>query len=367
MNVFPPKDGGRARVNNIAKYLSRSHELLMLQAKIEDREKFDIDAQLDDSLPGGALNHILQIINPKVFFKILHHLRNFKPDYTIVALPWHSLHVCLLRIFTGAKIIYDSQNVESQRFLQTGYKVPGSRFFLPPLIYILEFLLIHLGTYTFVVSEDDRRRFIKWYRANPKKLLIVRNGFSAEEFYPDPRSREILLERYNLASDSRILMFVGSLDYAPNKEAVDVILEKIVPVLKEKDVILIAGRGEEKYKDVQLKNVIFTGFVEKTVLYYQGSDLQIVPLSHGGGTRFKILEAIGCGSTVLSTRVGAEGIDPDLADGKLIVVEDNDALVEALEKDIIPELPNVRPEKFTEEYSWESIIDHLNTLLENRK
>ena len=57
------------------------------------------------------------------------------------------------------------------------------------------------------------------------------------------------------------------------------------------------------------KNVEVTGFVEDPLPYLARASVVVVPLRIGGGTRFKVVEAMAMGKAIVSTRLGAEGID----------------------------------------------------------
>jgi len=79
---------------------------------------------------------------------------------------------------------------------------------------------------------------------------------------------------------------------------------------------IIAGRGstEAARKFATVGNLKAAGWVEDISELIAASDVVIVPIESGGGTRFKILEALAAGVPVLSTPKGAEGLD--LVDGR---------------------------------------------------
>jgi len=108
------------------------------------------------------------------------------------------------------------------------------------------------------------------------------------------------------------LLFIGRLDWIPNRAGLQWFLEKIWPRLidKRKDMTLkIAGVGDgrwlEKFRG--LAGVEFLGRVDDVKPLYESSTLSIAPLFQGSGTRVKILEAARYGRAVLTTTLGAEG------------------------------------------------------------
>ena len=71
------------------------------------------------------------------------------------------------------------------------------------------------------------------------------------------------------------------------------------------------------------EGVTLTGFLDDVRPAVQGADVCVVPLFAGGGTRLKILEAMALGTPVVSTTLGAEGIDA--RDGEDILLADTPA------------------------------------------
>jgi len=68
-------------------------------------------------------------------------------------------------------------------------------------------------------------------------------------------------------------------------------------------------------------DVIFTGVVEDVAEFLGASDIAIAPLLQGSGTRLKVLEYFSCGLAVVSTSIGAGGLDVE--NGVNILIEDN--------------------------------------------
>jgi glycosyltransferase involved in cell wall biosynthesis len=73
--------------------------------------------------------------------------------------------------------------------------------------------------------------------------------------------------------------------------------------------LTIIGRNPpESIERLENENLKVTGFVDDVRQWIQRADLMVVPIRIGGGTRIKILEGMAQGIPVISTRVGAEGI-----------------------------------------------------------
>lgn len=122
------------------------------------------------------------------------------------------------------------------------------------------------------------------------------------------------------------LVFVGSLDFDANYEAVTYFLQRIFPLVRARvpDAQLrITGRHSrtDLPPEFQTPGVMLTGYVDDVRTLIANSWVNVVPLLTGGGTRFKILEAMALGTAVVSTRKGAEGLE--VADGTHLLLADS--------------------------------------------
>lgn len=110
----------------------------------------------------------------------------------------------------------------------------------------------------------------------------------------------------------RDLLFVGNLDYYPNRDAVEWLCAEVVPRLRERVNgwrLLIAGSG--RFRPPPLPEVVDLGPVEDLRPCYARSVAALVPIRGGGGTRIKALEAFAYGRTVVATSLGVEGLGVD--------------------------------------------------------
>jgi len=113
--------------------------------------------------------------------------------------------------------------------------------------------------------------------------------------------------------DKHELVFSGNLEYPPNIGAVRFFLHRIWPTLRARWPELrwkIAGRSPQAIRRLVAGDprIIVTGPVEEAVPVLAESQVAVVPLLAGSGTRFKILEAWAAGVPVVSTTLGAEGL-----------------------------------------------------------
>ena len=122
------------------------------------------------------------------------------------------------------------------------------------------------------------------------------------------------------------LLFVGTLDYLPNADAVDFLCTAIRAALhnlsSREIAIDIIGAGGEPLADLfgRLEDVRLHGYASCLAPFYAAADVAIVPIRAGGGTRLKILEAFAHRVPVVSTALGAEGLGAT-AGGELLIAD----------------------------------------------
>lgn len=121
------------------------------------------------------------------------------------------------------------------------------------------------------------------------------------------------------------LLFVGSLDYPPNLEAVRWWAEAVWPHVESGRKLTVVGRGGAaalgRLAGHPALHVV--GEVADLIPHLSAASLAVVPLRHGGGSRLKVLEALAWSIPVLSTSKGVEGLG--LAAGSEVVIADEPA------------------------------------------
>ena len=110
------------------------------------------------------------------------------------------------------------------------------------------------------------------------------------------------------------IVFSGNLEYPPNIQAVQFFHDKIWPALQSRWPglrwkILSSNPGPIRQLAARDPHIELTGFVDDAVAVLAQSQVAIVPLLAGSGTRIKILEAWAARTPVVSTPLGAEGLE----------------------------------------------------------
>ncbi len=138
------------------------------------------------------------------------------------------------------------------------------------------------------------------------EIILTPNGVDTEAVKPRNLPRQGSMDE---------LLYVGGLRHGPNRDAVHHFLSNILPVIdKAVPGMRLTVLGNTDGFDLELAalapgRVDFPGFVPNAGPYYNRCLALVVPLRVGGGTRLKILEAMGAGVPIITTSIGAEGID----------------------------------------------------------
>ncbi|MDG1500361.1 MAG: glycosyltransferase [Planctomycetota bacterium] len=133
--------------------------------------------------------------------------------------------------------------------------------------------------------------------------------------------------------DPQHIVFVGSMDYGPNSGAVTRFVGRVMPLLLARRPSLhfsIVGRNPApEILALASPNITVTGDVPDVRPYLAKASLMVVPLLIGGGTRLKIVEAMGMDCPVVSSTIGAEGLGLT-HDQELLLADDSEPFAEAI-------------------------------------
>lgn len=267
---------------------------------------------------------IFSLFYPEYFFPLIGHQQvaaleaclDRKPDLIFVhrlasMAPIFRLHRKL------PPLLFDLDDVEHWTKIRWALASPSllhkvKRLLLVPAILFAERRAAKASARTFVCSQEDRRYLMRL--GVGRGVVVMPNAVS---FSPSPQ--QVLAEK--------TILFLGTYIYPPNVEAAQRLISRIWPLVQRQIPtarLIIAGNSPESIPAFcsSPAGVEFTGFVDDLDALYSRSRLICCPLSNGGGTRIKLIEAASRKKPIISTTIGAEGLSFD--DGIEILIRDDD-------------------------------------------
>jgi polysaccharide biosynthesis protein PslH len=219
-----------------------------------------------------------------------------------------------------------------------------------------------------------REERVAWTRFDGVSLTSVRDEQLLKESVPHGRTAVVPngvdVSAFSVSTgptDPDSLLFFGAINYFPNSDGVVYFLDHVFPLIRKQRPnasfrILGPGAGPE----VQQRSgngVEILGMVDDVGPHLDRAAAVVVPLRIGGGTRLKIVEALSKGKAVISTRLGAEGIDVVHEQHVLLADQPSDFAEQAERVLANPELAarlgSAGRKLMEDRYSWRGIVARL--------
>lgn len=260
----------------------------------------------------------------------------------------------------GYTFFVKSENIEATRWRSL-------RKWWWPGMQVYEKLAYAQAEHVFFITEEDRKWAVKNYSLLPGKTSVFTYGTHLQQSPSSAErqaARNMIVAQYGLDANSKILLFNGTLDYAPNTLALQFIIAELVPYWQAKNFsyhLLVCGsRLPVAFQNLDgVPGAVYAGFVEDIVPYFLGSDVFLNPVNEGGGIKTKLVDALAYGLTSVSTPNGAIGIPAGIAGEKLIIAASNEAadFAEAVMHAGATHLPT--PPGFYEHFNYEENLKKL--------
>lgn len=200
-----------------------------------------------------------------------------------------------------------------------------------------------------------------------ERVKIVRNAYNS------PSDSAPCIEQSHLhAPASKKMLMIGNMDYEPNIDGVEFFCREILPIIRERvptaSFVVVGKGGSVRLAKCRLiPGVNVVGAVEDLTPFLQEAAFSLVPLRMGSGTRLKVLESLYYGRAVISTQVGAEGLE--LIHGKHILIADAanefaDQCIRLLESPSLAcELADCGRSFVRSEYSWSKVKEDVDNII----
>ena len=330
---YPLNNGGLIRVYHLLVNLAREHEVTAIcmepdndaQAKGIDILKqhgadiHTVPVANNQKKEFKRLYQLLSLVSSKPYqYKQYHskamqteisrHLKN--GDYDLLMVEFSQMGY--YKLDTDVPSFVDQHNVEYEIMHRTFQTEKNP---LRKLLAYSEWKKYHTqeiencDKFSACLTSSKRDAEILQQRSPSMNCHVIPNGVDSTFFAP--KSNDTDKSQIN----KNMVLFTGTISYYPNTEGILWFYQSIWPIIKNKNpdaVFCIAGKSPppEVQKLAQLDtSVQVTGMVDDMRDYYNMASVVVVPLRVGGGTRLKILEGMSMAKAIVSTSVGAEGIE----------------------------------------------------------
>jgi glycosyltransferase involved in cell wall biosynthesis len=351
--VLPARFGGQKGIADFNLHLSEWHRITCLCSS--DNEAGQVPYTVLPVLPVGRG----QVLSPWVWLRVLTEIRRRRCTHMVVEHCYHGVTALLAKRWLGTRIILHEHNIEYERFRRMGHRGWS-------LLRLLERMACRTADLILFKTAADRDHACQAFGIATAKCMVVPFGIRRDASRTDAEhrsSRTQILSELGLSDDTRLLLFTGTLDYAPNADALVRLVRDALPMLRagtaEPFKLLVCGRIEDTafnyLKTLSDPDYRFLGYVDDIGRYLAGCDLLLNPVDSGGGIKVKNMEAISWGLPVVTMRHSAEGIEVDPASGILRAAPDGDVdtfcrlVIEALREG------GHTPANFHARYHWRNI------------
>ena len=231
---------------------------------------------------------------PFLIYKILKYLGKTEKQLLVIEGPswigYSFIALIIIKIFSpSTKVIYHSHSIEFEvrKMMSSNFMANFSRK--------LENFVFNNSDLCTSVSNVEMNKIKKLYGV---RCINLKNGVS---------KKVLKFKKKKIKFD--YIIYTGSYKYLPNKDAIDYLVDILMPKLIKKFPnlkLVLTGGGYEKKKNY----IINYGIVSKPRLLnlIYNSKLMVLPIDKGTGTRVKIIEAMLIGAKILTTKKGIEGI-----------------------------------------------------------
>jgi glycosyltransferase involved in cell wall biosynthesis len=260
----------------------------------------------------GGSYHVERFISSDYSKRLTEILKSEHFDVVQFEMPYMSPYLALVKKHSTAKVFLRAHNIEHkiwERIAQTTQS-PLKRWYLRHLAKTLkhhEMSVLNDFDGVAAISEVDAEFFrtslaASGTKVDPSAIITIPFGIDVAKFSyaPPPDTPPTLFS-------------IGAMNWIPNAEGVKWFLEHVWPEVTAQFPLLtfhIAGREMPDWlTNSHYPNVIVEGEVEDAQLFMEAHSVMIVPLFSGSGIRIKIIEGMAKGKAIISTPVGAEGID----------------------------------------------------------
>lgn len=382
---YPLTDGGRIRVYNLLKQIAQDNEVTLLALETQSTDVDSISHIQQFGINTHLVNHshTLPRIHLTTFFAALirkqpitvarYNVRPYRDKFQELLaseafdlVHYEMFHTAQFHTESDLPSVLSQQNVDSaiwhrltdettNMFYKFAYWTQRNAF--------QRYERTLSPKFDAVTCTSDIDAAVFGQHCSDDVVQVIPNGVDVTHFVPEYDS-----------ADKAHLIYIGSMDWFPNEDAVSFFVEEVLPIIRDSvsDVqfTIVGGNPSERVQRLaDMEGVVVTGRVPEIKPYFSTATVFVVPLRIGSGTRLKILEALAMGKAVVSTTVGAEGLV--LQNGEEIMIADEptpfaEAVIQLLtDTELRKKIGENGRNRVEQNYDWRNIGKRLITVYES--
>ena len=326
---YPHIDGGCIAIKNISQGLIDKFDKIKILTISTQKHPFKKEEFPESFLEKSKIEHVfvdtkLNIVDAfsnLVTYDSYNISRFFSPDfnallikslraesYDLVILEslFTTPYIQTIRSYSSAKIVLRSHNLEHIIWKRLANEThnPAKKIYLNLLSNQLkkyELNVINDVDGIACISVEDEKKY-KSLDYN-KPIICTPFGLDINEYVPEDKKTHEEIKFFHL----------GSMDWKPNLEGVSWLVENVWPKIKREipnAELHLAGKNMPNwFLDEKFEGIVNHKEVENAIEFMNSMDIMLVPLFSAGGIRVKIIEGMALSKPIISTSIGAEGIE----------------------------------------------------------
>lgn len=377
---FPLTDGGRIRVFNLLKQIAQKSEVTLLALEtqatdangVAELQQLGIHVHLvpnAPTLPRVSIDTLIKAFCRRQPITVARYdvpayrqkIRELIAEQTFDLVHYEMFHTAQFHTETNLPGVLSQQNVDSAiwRRLCSETANPFYKFtYWTQQLAFQRYERLLSPKFDAVTCTSDIDATVFQQHCTTDAIEIIPNGVDITHYLPSFTSEA-----------PAHLIYIGSMDWYPNEDAVGFFADAVFPLIQEKvsnvTFSIVGGNPSARVRKLaEREGVVVTGRVPEIKPYFAEATVFVVPLRIGSGTRLKILEALAMGKAIVSTTVGAEGLD--LRDGEEIFIADEptafaDAVTRLLmDSELRRRIGENGRTRVEQDYDWRSIGEKLH-------
>ncbi len=379
---YPLRDGGAIAIYNNTKHLSAAgHEVTLLALNTQKHHQdpsvmaehahvitTDVDTTpralpaLKNVLFGRLPYNVERFDVPEHHERLAGLLQNEQFDVILLERVYLGVYLETIRKHSDAPVILRAHNVEYeiwQRLASNESNIAKRLFYKQLAIRGEAFERTLLPMFDGLVAITPRdEQLLRALGYNGPSVAIPAGYDLPAELPEAPTQGEVA--------------FLGSLDWLPNQQGLRWLLKQVWPLVHAsvpEAKLRVAGRNmPDDIRRIEQAGVEIVGEVESAMDFLLSHPVCVVPLLSGSGMRIKILEAMGTGRAIVTTKIGVEGIEAE--DEQHVLIRDTpqrfaEALIELLhDRTRCWELGTAARHRIAERYAWPAIAERFTHFFE---